>query len=107
MIGDVHPVPPPIESKLGAIAFLEERVRRVETARLLCDVVVPTAGQALTDVQRKNHQSFLMHHGAALGTLITMFRLRIDGQPILSDSQYEHFRVRVQSTLQAGLVGGH
>lgn len=88
-----------LESQSQAVEWMEELVAGVELARVQCDVTYPDNKITMQE-QRKAYRVFLIRHGAALGTVMALYRCRK-----LTDNAYKRLRQRVVNTLVPTTVG--
>ncbi len=79
---------------------VEEYVERAAHARDRCNVEVPGDREATVKAQQKAYQHWLMHYGAAVGTLTV---LREAG--LISDNAFAWLQPKVYATLAASVMG--
>ena len=89
-----------IDTEEQARKWLLQLVDELKTARIACDVFMFKVGSMTVRQQQKNYNTFMVKHGAALGSLVALHRC---GK--LSDFAYEELRQTILETLKPTMVG--
>lgn len=91
-------LPPPIRTEAEGLKWAEEMVRECEDARSAIDAVDPD-GPGTARELRLLERTYLLKHGAALGTVGTLLRTEKIGP-----EAYNEFVKRVRATLTPSVI---
>jgi hypothetical protein len=89
-----------IQNAGQAKAWVAELVQGVLAAREACNVVYPNDVGATVRGQQRAERTWLLRHGAALGTILALFRCRL-----LSEAAYTAYRQQIMDTMTPTIVG--
>jgi hypothetical protein len=89
-----------ITSEEQARNWILELVEGVEQARRDCNVTFPGDQAATVRFQKRAYTTWMIRHGAALGTLLALYRCRR-----LNDLAYSELRARVMQTMLPTVTG--
>lgn len=101
MIGDGdHPLEGKITNQEQATKLVEMYCNKAETARALCNVVIPDDKQATATAQQRAYMQWLMQYGGAIGALVALHKAGL-----ISDNAHIQLQQRVFQTLNPSVVG--
>jgi len=90
-----------LRTEAEAINWVTELLENVRLARMQCDVRIPGDDQTTVRMQRQAERTWLLRHGAALGSIAALYRVGL-----LGDVAYAQLRKQVMETMLPTTTGG-